>query len=210
MALVFQATSKSMTQAASAVEIASYAGITALGFLLVYKKSKALLSLRPTIPLASLEPAFAAGTTNIGAARKTGRTFVADDRMLDHEHGASCNHLVACDPNVTDTGNWKAIALTILAAGLRPCSGAILVLVFSLVQGLLFVGILAVFAMSLGTAMTTSVLAAVAVFAKKTAARLARRSNRSLLIGRIIEATAAIGVLGLGLVLLAATLLATI
>ena len=42
----------------------------------------------------------------------------------------------------------------ILAVGLRPCSGAILVLVFALAQGLFWAGIAATFAMGLGTAIT--------------------------------------------------------
>jgi nickel/cobalt exporter len=213
MAFVFKATSKHMTEAASSVEIASYALITILGCQLVYKKAKALLVLRPTAPLSALEPVFAgaAATTIRSAPRKTGRTFAADDRVTDHQHSASCNHFVVFDPGRNGANpDWKAAALTVLAAGLRPCSGAILVLVFSLAQGLLLVGILAVAAMSLGTAATTSVLAAVAVFAKKTAARLAQRSKRSLLFGRVIEATAAVAVLVLGLVLLTATLIGTI
>lgn len=206
MALMFQATSKHMTHAASMVEIASYAGITILGCLLVYKKTKALLSLSRAAPLASLEPAFAATAAPLGSARKTGRRFSADDASLAHVHSAACAHLHAFDPSASDADDgWKATALTILAAGLRPCSGAILVLVFSLAQGVLLAGILAVLAMSLGTAITTSALAAVAVFAKKTAVRFTTASRRSLLIGRVIEATAAAAVLALGIVLLTAS-----
>lgn len=208
MALLFQATSKHMTHVARMVEIASYAGITILGCLLVYKKAKALLSLSRTAPLASLEPAFAVAAPPLGTARKTGRKFSAEEAVLAHEHSAACGHLHALDPRAIGAEyGWKATALTIVAAGLRPCSGAILVLVFSLAQGVLLAGILAVLAMSLGTAITTSVLAAVAVFAKKTAARFTIESRRSLLIGRVIEAMAAAAVLALGIVLLTASLL---
>lgn len=205
-ALLFQATSKQMTNAASVIEIASYAGITMLGCLLVYKKSKALLALRRTAPLAALEPSFATATAPLGAARRTNRNFSAEAADLVHEHSPTCGHLAVLDPRVDGSERgWKETALTILAAGLRPCSGAILVLVFSLAQGVLGAGILAVTAMSLGTAITTSALAALAVLGKNTAAKLATGSKRSLLIGRAIEATAAVGVLALGIVLLAAS-----
>jgi len=210
-AFLFQVTSKQMTHAASLVEIVSYTGISMLGCLLVYKKGKALLSLRRTAPLASLEPPFAAAAARLDTARRTGRSFSAVDGSLAHEHGPSCGHLYAFDPYVgSSERSWKATALTILAAGLRPCSGAILVLAFSLAQGVLVAGILAVAAMSLGTAITTSALAAFAVLGKNAAAKLAASTKRSLLIGRAIEAAAAVGVLALGLVLLAASLSRTI
>jgi nickel/cobalt exporter len=209
-AMLFQATSKQMTYAASIVEIVSYAGITLLGGVLVYKKAKALRALHRTAPLAALEPAFAVAAVspdNMPLTRGTNRRFSARDASLAHEHGPSCGHLLAFDPRLDSRAHgWKATILTVLAAGLRPCSGAILVLFFAVAQGVLVAGILAVAAMSLGTAITTAALAAFAVLGKHTAAKLAAGSKRALLIGRAIEATAAVGVLLLGLVLLAASL----
>ena len=58
-----------------------------------------------------------------------------------------------------------------IAAGARPCSGAMLMLVFALAQGLFAAGIAAVFGMALGTAVTTGALASLAVFAKSAAMR---------------------------------------
>jgi len=209
-ALLFHATSKQMTHAANVVEIVSYAGITMLGCLLVYTKSKALLALRRSAPLAALEPLLAASASPLDGSRRTGRNFSARAGELAHEHSPSCGHLLALDPRGDDgERGWKATTLTILAAGLRPCSGAILVLVFALAQGVLAAGILAVAAMALGTAITTSALAAVAVLGKNTAAKLAAGSRRSLLIGRLIEAVAAVAVLAFGLALLTAALYRT-
>ena len=50
--------------------------------------------------------------------------------------------------------------------GLRPCSGAILVLVFALAQGLFWAGIAATFVMGLGTAITVATIAVLAVSAR--------------------------------------------
>ncbi len=204
---LFQATSKHMTQAASILEIASYAGITGLGGYLVYKKGRALLALRRRVPLSTLEHAFATAAAPPDRVQRTNRNFRADDASLTHEHNPDCGHLIAFDPRM-DEGerSWKAVALTVLAAGLRPCSGAILVLVYSLAQGVLGIGILSVAAMALGTAVTTSALAALAVFGKKAAAKLAAGSQHSPLVGRLIEAAAAVAVLAFGLVLLTASL----
>jgi nickel/cobalt exporter len=95
----------------------------------------------------------------------------------------------------------------VLAVGLRPCSGAIIVLVFSLTQGIFIVGIIGVAAMSLGTGLTVSVLAALAVGAKEIAVRLAARRPRSMaLVSGLIRLAAGLLVLLFGASLLAVSL----
>ena len=81
-----------------------------------------------------------------------------------------------------------------LAAGSRPCSGAIIILVFALSQGILGSGIAAVFAMAAGVAITVSALAILSVFAKQAAQRLAGGALELL-------AAAFVAMLGLGLLL---------
>ncbi len=194
-AVLFRASAKHMTMAANAVELASYAGIVILGAALVYVKSAALLSAW------RLAPAMA-------AAGADGPSMVVSDHACakHHEHGPECTHFHAPDPKKLGPGfSWKTALLTVTAAGLRPCSGAILVLVFALAQGVFAAGVFAVAAMSLGTAATTSALASTAVFAKNAAVKFSKPgSRRALLAGRLFETAAAIAVLGLGLVLLAA------
>lgn len=103
--------------------------------------------------------------------------------------------------------SWKTAILTVFAAGARPCSGAILVLVFSLAQGIFIAGVAATFAMSAGTALTTSALAALAVLAKGLAVRfLGEGSQRGVLTVRALELVAAILVFMLGASLLMASL----
>jgi nickel/cobalt exporter len=48
--------------------------------------------------------------------------------------------------------SWRKVAAVVLSVGIRPCSGAILVLVFALTQGLFWAGAAAAFAMTFGTA----------------------------------------------------------
>ena len=76
-------------------------------------------------------------------------------------------------------GPWvwsKAISLA-LTVGIRPCTGAILVMLFALSQGLLWAGIFATFMMSFGTALTVSALAALAVGSRDLAIRWAGRES---------------------------------
>ncbi len=84
----------------------------------------------------------------------------------DHDHGH--HHVVM--PEQT-SGDWREQLGVVLGVGLRPCSGALVVLVFALSQGILAAGIAAVFLMGLGTAITVSVLAVLAVGAKGFATR---------------------------------------
>jgi ABC-type nickel/cobalt efflux system permease component RcnA len=91
-----------------------------------------------------------------------------------------------------------------LTVGIRPCSGAILVLVFALAQGLFWAGIAATFVMGLGTAITVATIAVVAVSAKGMAQRMATsREGGGALLMRGVEFGAAGLVLlfGVGLLL---------
>ena len=197
-ALVFRAAATRMTAAANAVELVSYAGIVVLGAVLVYVKGTSLFAAWRAAPAVA---AYAAGG---GAAS----AFFADDCADDHVHGPGCAHFHAPDPRTLGLGfSWKSALLTMVAAGARPCSGAILVLVFALVQGIFSAGIFAVVAMSLGTAVTTAALASAAVFAKKAAVKYANAGSRQAVIaGRLFEFGAAVVVLSVGCTLLLAVL----
>ncbi len=94
------------------------------------------------------------------------------DRAGVHQ-GACCN----TEQSLTTAAdfNIKALITAIIAVGLRPCSGAIIVLVFALLQGMFWVGIWGVVAMSLGTGLTVAALASLAVGAKELALKLAGR-----------------------------------
>lgn len=95
-------------------------------------------------------------------------------------------------------GEWswsKALAVA-FSVGIRPCTGAILVLILAISQGMLWAGVLSTFAMAVGTAITVSALAALAVGSRELATRLAGRESRW---GWRVERTA--GVLGAMLVL---------
>jgi len=94
-----------------------------------------------------------------------------------HEHdgaGPDCGH--AHGPSRRDLDaplSWRGLAGMVASIGLRPCSGAVLVLLVAYSLGLHWAGVGAVLAMSLGTAITVSLLATLSVYARKGALRLA-------------------------------------
>ncbi|MGJ8528035.1 DUF1007 family protein [Maritalea sp.] len=95
------------------------------------------------------------------------------DHNHDHEHGPDCGCNHAPEPSQFRGQSLREQLGLIISVGLRPCSGALVVLAFALSQGLLLAGIAATFLMGIGTAITVSILAAIAVFAKGFAKRRA-------------------------------------
>ncbi len=209
--LIIGTTAKHMTAAANIVEIVSYLGVIILGAVLLASKSAAVVAAWRQAPMRSVGFAGAAFGP-VAAAGGPNALFFADDCTVAHVHGAGCGHFHAPDPSELGAGfSWKKALLTIAAAGSRPCSGAILVLVFASAQDVFLAGVGAVFAMSLGVAITTGGLASSAVFAKKLAARFAGGDSigaswRSMMMGHLFEAAAALAVLAFGVILLMTTL----
>lgn len=99
----------------------------------------------------------------------------------EHHHGESCGH--GHLPGAKELkGDWsftKAFSLA-FAVGIRPCTGAILVLIFAYTVGLYWAGIASTLAMAAGTFLTVSVIAAIAVYSKKLAMRMVARDDRWL------------------------------
>ena len=103
-----------------------------------------------------------------------GRRAAGARPMAQPAHDPACDHVHMPGPDaVARLRNWREMAGVVFAAGLRPCAGALIILVFAASQGLLWAGIAATFAMALGTALTTGALAALAVFFKFAALRIA-------------------------------------
>lgn len=122
-----------------------------------------------------------------------------------HVHDEHCGHAHGPEPEMlAGRGGWQRGLSAVFAVGLRPCSGAILVLVFALAQGLFWAGVASTFAMALGTALTVAAIATLTVGAKGLAVRLAgARSGGGAVAIRALEVLAAVAVTGFGLLLLA-------
>ena len=95
-----------------------------------------------------------------------------------------------------------------VAVGARPCSGAIIVLVFALSQGLFWVGVAATFTMALGTAVTVATIATLAVTARSFAGGVAAKGRGyGELVMRGIEVGASVLIIAFGVLLLAGYML---
>jgi ABC-type nickel/cobalt efflux system permease component RcnA len=118
----------------------------------------------------------------------------------DH-HGDACEACAHLPAPAQLQGDWswrRALSLA-FAVGIRPCTGAILVLVFAIGQGLWWAGVLSTFVMAIGTAITVSVLAAFAVGFREATARIAGKGSSKW--GGRVQLAAGLGGAGLVLIL---------
>lgn len=93
------------------------------------------------------------------------------DHHHHHGEGEACGHIVDAR-ELAGPFSWRKVMAVVFSVGIRPCTGAILVLVFALTQGLFWAGVVATFAMALGTAITVAVLAFLALGSRELAIRL--------------------------------------
>jgi nickel/cobalt exporter len=123
----------------------------------------------------------------------------------DHEDEASAwGHAHAPEPQDLAGRHWLRRGLAaIIAVGLRPCSGAIIVLVFALAQGLFWIGVASTFLMGVGTAITVAAIATLAVGARGFAGRLAKaKPGTGMILIRGLETAAALVIVLFGAALL--------
>ena len=230
LALVFNATAATMNQATRWLELASYALVTLLGVWLVWVKAlRPLLRRRPVAaqpanrgvdgprPSAvagsghTLKGAAALRAISVQAApvRQSPAAAALPSALHDpahhHHDDCGCGHAHVPPPEqVAGPLNWRRAWSAILAVGLRPCSGALIVLVFALSQGFFLAGVASALAMGLGTGLTVAALACLAVAAGGAATALGGRLS-SVGAARLrygVEALAALAVLALGVLLL--------
>jgi nickel/cobalt exporter len=190
-AVLLNATAHVMGQTVRVIEIVSYALIVLIGLRLLWVKGRAFLKL--------LGPRH--------HQHDHAHPHSHDHAHDDHDHGDEAHawgHAHALEPIELKGPHWLRRGLSaIVAVGLRPCSGAIIVLVFALAQGLFWIGVASTFMMGLGTAITVAAVATLAVAARGFAGRLAKgKPGKGMLFLRGMETAAALVIIVFGVALL--------
>ena len=220
-AAVLNATAATMGRAVNVIEIVSYSLIIVIGVRLLWVKGRAFMALlhmlhRPAAVGAAVTPRDH-DHAHHGHAHHHHEHDHHHDHDHDHHHGeghahhhahdeeaSAWGHAHAPEPEeLAGPGGWKRGLSAVLAVGLRPCSGAILVLVFALAQGLFWAGVASTFVMGIGTAITVALIASIAVGARAWAQHFAdARSGYGMLAMRGIEVGAAVVIIAFGALLL--------
>lgn len=174
----------------STLTAVSFALVVAVGLYLTVQGLRQLQrSLRPMLVAPAVPPGAGAGADH------------------DHDHAPGCpGHAVAAPSGAS----VREMAGIVLSIGLRPCSGAILVLALAHGLDLVWGGILAVAAMSVGTALAIGALALITVHARAAAQRLFAdspdRPRRTAWIGAALRLLGGMAVTIVGAALLAGAL----
>jgi nickel/cobalt exporter len=235
-ALVIGATAKMMGDTVRVIEIVSYALIIALGIRLFWVKGRSFLNALHAVrsgPEAEPSTAAAAAIDHVhhrhdgnGQCRHHDHAHGHSNDDHGHRHGDHANHDHNHDHDdeeedvlpwghahgpepeeLAGPGGWRRGLSAIVAVGLRPCSGAIIVLVFALAQGLFWAGVASTFVMGIGTAITVAAIATLAIGAKAAARRLAAsRPGYGTLALRGVEVGAATVIILFGVLLLSGTM----
>lgn len=233
--LALRGTSVSMTDATRFLEIASYVLIAAFGLWLLWRKAgtrlAALVGRGPAHSLSAASAVTAAHHAHDHHHHGHAHVHHHDHGHHGHDHShhhhdndhahhghvhahgevcETCGHSHAPDPALLAGRDfdWRAAWAAVAAVGIRPCTGALIVLSFALLNGLIFGGVVSVLAMALGTAITVSVLATIAVTAKNWAVAFAGDGRMGNRIHAGIEIAGAAAVFLLGVILLSASLAA--
>ena len=87
-----------------------------------------------------------------------------------HVHGPYCTHKHGPTLDEVDAlGGWRDAAALIAGIALRPCSGALFVLIITFQLGIALAGVVGALVMGLGTALVTVAAALMAVWAREGA-----------------------------------------
>ena len=200
-AVLLGATAHAMGNTVRIIEMFSYALIVLIGLRLLWVKGRAFLNLLPPHAHEHHDHAHHHGHDH-DHGHSHGR-----DHAHDHDHGDEAHawgHAHTPEPSELKGPHWLRRGLTaIVAVGLRPCSGAIIVLVFALAQGLFWIGVASTFVMGLGTAITVAAVATLAVAARGFAGSLAKgKPGAGMLFLRGVETAAALLIIVFGVALL--------
>lgn len=124
-----------------------------------------------------------------------------DEAGACHHHGHAHSHGHAHGPDAHGRGEQRLLAI---AAGFLPCSGAILILVFALTNGILLTGLVMTLFIALGMGLTLALLGIASVMAhRQIAGRLAGGAR----LGGLLALLGPILITGIGAILFAGALL---
>lgn len=184
-----------------ALTTASTAAIGAIGLWLAGRGVRGLLRRRPAVPA----PPDTAGSQGPGRAVRPASLPGSGGHGAGGPHGpvaaigvpaappdpalcAACGHRHGPDPAaVARLGNWREAAALIAAIAIRPCTGALFLLVLTWRMDISAAGIAGTYAMGLGTGLVTVAVAALSVLARDGARMWAQRLGGLGALGPALE-----------------------
>lgn len=178
MLVALQLSSRQLHLSSWWLEKSSYLLVAALGVWLCWRALGRLrLALRPVDEGAGQGSLAIKSATLLQSTEGRAPQANAGLALSAHQHSAHCGcghqHLPDARQLAAAVG-WKTKLMVVLSMGLRPCSGAIMMLLFSKVIGVYLWGVLSALVMAAGTALTVSAMALLVQVSRVLALRLSR------------------------------------
>lgn len=203
--LLLHMTSVALTTLTYRFEIGSDALIVGLGLWMVREKVwiRRFDRTRAVMRDASLQGALVGATVQSGRFRASAVDFESSSAAEGDLVDCECGELHLPSAAQASALDWRKAWGIVGATALRPCTGALIVLVFARVEGVFLMGVAAVLAMGLGVALTVGALAVFAAsMGRLTTGGLGSRPRLAQL-KTIVEVAFSFAILFAGLAMLA-------
>lgn len=162
----FNASMKEVNQKSIYFIDASYLIMAYLGLSIIYNAIKHHIHSNKLQPKVNLS----INKIHISPINNTSAMLQTQQNHLEHKHDQHCGcghkHFASAE-DINQAANLKQYIIIILGIGMRPCTGAIMVLLFSHIMGLYWLGVVSSFLMGVGTAITISTIALLTISGKK-------------------------------------------
>lgn len=185
LAIALSQTSLQMRATEATIETLSWGLVALIGAYLLWRQSRPLFATAAAVSHGHAHAGHthhthhthghdhSHGHTHHGHGHDHAHSPGGDAHVHHHDASGTCgcghSHMPAPE-DLQGPWSWRTALPIALSVGIRPCTGAILLLIFALSQGMFWAGVLGTFAMALGTAICVSVLAALAVGSRNFAA----------------------------------------
>jgi len=184
----FDASMRVVNQQATFVISLSFALVVILGLLICYKAIKRIYRvIRPAkLKEVTLKPLVTPSTNTEKPLTMKPVTGSASrfsiNQNNDHVHSATCGcghqHVADADA-INQASTWREYISIVASIGMRPCTGAIMVLLFANVVGLYWMGVISAIVMAVGTALSTSSIALMTLTGKHLVKRYLTVANKT-------------------------------
>lgn len=165
----------------------SFALVAAVGALICWKALRNIYQAmrKPKLKVKAISGLATTGQSPLTMQAPTLNSISIQNPAHTHHADCGCGHQHVADAEaINKASTLREYAGIIVTIGVRPCTGAVMVLLFANMVGLYRMGVLSALAMAVGTALTTSIIAMMTLTGKHLVKRYlsagGQKSNATL------------------------------
>ncbi|MFW7522776.1 nickel/cobalt transporter [Vibrio ostreicida] len=176
----FNASMRVVNEKAATFVALSFILVVVLGLLICWKAGKQISRIIsvPKLKVKALTPLAVPSSRSIGGHSSLLRLQSSVHRIEAAHAECGCGHQHAAGADaINEASTLREYIGVVASIGIRPCTGAIMALLFANMVGTYWLGVMSALAMAGGTALTTSVVAILTLTSKKLVRRCMATSN---------------------------------